>query len=119
MVRRKPGRLLPLEQSILAAAIELRRIGHGQFHGYAVAKHIQAESDAHSLTSHGTLYKALSRLQRAGLVTSEWEDSEIAAGEDRPRRRLYTITGLGMEVLALAEASKPLPAWVLDGLSPA
>ncbi len=119
MVRRKPGRLLPLEQEILSAATDLRRVGEGRFHGYAIAKHLQAGSGARRLTSHGTLYKALSRLQRAGLLISEWEDAELAADEDRPRRRLYTITGLGMKVLALADAAEPLPARIIEGLSPA
>ncbi len=119
MVRRKPGRLLPLEQKILAAAIDLQRSGDGQLHGYAVAKHIQTGVGARSLTSHGTLYKALSRLHRAGLLTSEWEDAEVAAGESRPPRKLYTITGLGEEVHALAVQAKPLPVHVIEGLSPA
>lgn len=119
MVRRKPGRLLPLEQKILTAAADLRRSGDGRFHGYAVAKHIQTGSDARRLTSTGSLYKALSRLQRAGLLDSEWEDSDVAAAENRPRRRLYAITGLGEQVLSLVDEAKPLPTWVIEGLAPA
>ena len=119
MVRRKPGHLLGLEQDILAAAVEFQQSGDGQFHGYAVAKHIQAGSSARRLTGHGTLYKALSRLHRAGLLTSQWEAPEIAAREHRPPRRFYTITGLGAEVLALANASQPIPTRVIQGLSPA
>lgn len=117
MVRRRPGRLLPLEHAILAAAAELHRDDDPLFHGYAMARSLQADG-RRGLTSHGTLYKALSRLDRAGLLSARWEDPEIAASEDRPRRRLYQITGLGFDVLRLAELDQPLPASVVTGLSP-
>ena len=48
-----------------------------------------------SLTSHGTLYKALARLVVGGLLADELEDPDIALREGRPRRRLYRITGAG------------------------
>lgn len=53
------------------------------------------------MTSHGTLYKALGRLEEFGLLTSNWEDA--AAVEGRPRRRLYELTGKGATV---AEATR-------------
>ena len=58
------------------------------------------------LTSHGTLYKALARLEEFGLLTSAWEDAATAA-EGRPRRRLYELTGEGAR-LAASTASAPL-----------
>lgn len=119
MVRRKSGQLLPLERRILAAAAEIHRTGDRTFHGYAIARHLQGDEGRRSLTSHGTLYKALSRLHRAGLLEATWEDPDAAASEERPRRRLYEITGLGFEVLRLAERDEPLPASVIMGLSPA
>ncbi len=119
MVRRKPGRLLPLEYRVLAAAADVHRIDEGRFHGYVMAQRLQGAGDGRRLTSHGTLYKALSRLHRAGLLDADWEDSDLAAADDRPRRRLYEITGLGIEVLRLAELDEPLPASVITGLSPA
>lgn len=44
--------------------------------------------------SSGTLYPLLARLEKAGWLTSEWEqlDPQEAA---RPRRRYYRMTGLG------------------------
>jgi DNA-binding PadR family transcriptional regulator len=54
------------------------------------------QSGSRSLTSHGTLYKALGRLEELGLLTSRWEDA--AAVEGRPRRRLYALTGEGSRV---------------------
>ena len=46
----------------------------------------------------GTLYPILARLERAGWLSSEWEDVEPERA-GRPRRRLYRLTGQG-EVLA-------------------
>lgn len=44
--------------------------------------------------SHGTIYPALARLERAQWVTSRWEDLD-SSSEGRPRRRLYLLTGEG------------------------
>jgi PadR family transcriptional regulator PadR len=110
MPRRKPGTLLPLEVEILEAALSTLRCGQATFHGFALAQRIRAESGSRSLTAHGTLYKALGRLEEFGLLTSQWEDG--AAAEGRPRRRLYELTKQGAEVAeqALAEqADKPEP----------
>src|SRR3990172_7732739 len=103
-MRRKPGTLLPLEISILEAAVDLRTRGDDEFHGFAVAKEIKEREDSRTLTAHGTLYKALERMERAGLLESRWEDPEVAAAERRPRRRLYRVTGLGEQALSVAEA---------------
>jgi DNA-binding PadR family transcriptional regulator len=40
------------------------------FHGYALAKVIKTTSGGQSLTPHGTLHRALQRLERAGLIES-------------------------------------------------
>jgi DNA-binding PadR family transcriptional regulator len=58
---------------------------------------MREKSGSRSLTAHGTLYKALSRLEEFGLLTSRWEDA-AAAVEGRPRRRLYELTGEGARV---------------------
>ena len=107
---RKPGTLLPLEAMILETAIDLRRHGDEEFHGFAVAKEIAERAEARTLTAHGTLYKALGRMQRAGLLESRWEDPEVAATEGRPRRRLYHVTGLGAQVLSASDAIRRSPA---------
>jgi PadR family transcriptional regulator, regulatory protein PadR len=103
-MRRKPGTLLPLEVDILEAGLELRRAGGGRFHGFQLAKAIADHGGPRPLTAHGTLYKALQRLEEAGLLESQWEDPGIAAAEGRPRRRLYEVTGAGERVLAAWQA---------------
>jgi PadR family transcriptional regulator PadR len=104
MPRRKPGTLLPLEAEILGVALAMRGSGHAAFHGFGLAQTMREQSGSRALTGHGTLYKALGRLEDFGLLTSRWEDP--AAAEGRPRRRLYELTGQGARVAeeALAEA---------------
>src|SRR5437867_1315867 len=95
-MRRKPGTLVPLEASILAAAVELQNARVHEFHGYQLARHVAAASDRRLLTAYGTLYRALARLEKMGLLQSHWEDPQLAANENRPGRRLYALTGEGI-----------------------
>jgi PadR family transcriptional regulator PadR len=98
-VRRKPGALVPLEESICIAAAQLRRRGVDEFHGYELAKQLAEDRQKRLLTAYGTLYRALNRLEDMGLLQSRREDPEIAARERRPGRRLYTLTQTGMEAV--------------------
>lgn len=99
-MRRKAGTLLPLEAEILDAALRLNRSGEQRFHGFGIAKVIAEGDETSTLTSHGTLYKALGRLEAAGLLSSDWEDADAAAEQGRPRRRLYEVTGATQVALA-------------------
>jgi DNA-binding PadR family transcriptional regulator len=109
-MRRKKGTLLPIEVSILQNGIDLAVRGISRFHGFMIAKEIRDREDAKLLTAHGTLYKALDRLQRSGMLESEWEDPLVAAREGRPRRRLYHVTAAGEAALVQALQAKPSPA---------
>jgi DNA-binding PadR family transcriptional regulator len=105
MPRRKPGTLLPLETEILEVAHALLRAGEATtFHGFGLAATMREQHGSRSLTAHGTLYKALGRLEEFGLLTSRWEDTATAV-EGRPRRRLYELTGEGARVAERAAAA--------------
>jgi PadR family transcriptional regulator PadR len=104
MPRRKRGTLLPLEAEILEVALSMLRSGQATFHGFGLAQTMREQSGSRSLTAHGTLYKALSRLEEFGLLTSRWEDA--AAVDGRPRRRLYALTSRGSQVAEQALAGK-------------
>ena len=104
MPRRKPGTLLPLETEILGVALSKLRAGHATFHGFGIAQSMREQSGSRALTGHGTLYKALGRLEELGLLISHWEDA--AAAEGRPRRRLYELTGQGARVAERALADE-------------
>ena len=108
MPRRKAGTLLPLETEILGAALSLRADGHASFHGFGLAQTMREQRGSRALTGHGTLYKALGRLEERGLLTSRWED--VTAAERRPRRRLYELTAEGARAAAQARAEDPVRA---------
>lgn len=118
-MRRKAGILIPIEAEILEAALRLRRTGEERFHGFLIAKQIAQGDDTAGLTSHGTLYKALGRLESAGLLTSDWEAPELASAAGRPRRRLYEITGATERALAVHRAQGFHSALGRLGLDPA
>jgi PadR family transcriptional regulator len=48
----------------------------------------------------GTVYPALSRLERDGYVRSAWEDAHRAHKDGRPARRYYRVTAHGVRALA-------------------
>ncbi len=104
-MKRKPNTLFPIELAILGTSVDFVRDGDPEFHGYAMARRLREGGDDRSLTAHGTLYRALERLEKLGMLSSRWEDPEVAAAERRPVRRLYKITASGER----AKADAPLP----------
>src|SRR5262245_19139930 len=60
----------------------------------------------------GTVYPALSRLERDSLVSSAWEAVETARADGRPPRRYYKVTKAGIrtlnEALERIHALKPI-----------
>jgi len=55
---------------------------------------------ANLLVVEGTLYPLLSRLKRCGLVEYSWAESKTG-----PPRKMYTITTVGRDNLAILETS--------------
>jgi PadR family transcriptional regulator PadR len=94
---------LPLEAEILATALSMHRAGQPAVHGFGLAQAMRQRRESRSLTAHGTLYKALGRLEDLGMLTSRWEE---AAVEGRPRRRLYELTGQGVHAAERAQADR-------------
>lgn len=94
--------LLPLEIDVLDSLCATPDL-----HGFALAQELAAHG-GRTLLGHGTLYKALDRLERNDLVTSAWEDGD-AASLGRPLRRLYRVSAAGRTALAAARAEAPAP----------
>lgn len=74
-----------------AAVSVLHAIARGYEYGFDVI-------DATGLPS-GTVYPALSRLERDGYVRSDWEDERAAHADKRPPRRYYRVTAPGVRAL--------------------
>jgi PadR family transcriptional regulator PadR len=72
----------------------LQTVSLGSLHGYAIAQHIERLSDSVLQVEQGSLYPALERLQRAGLVTSKWGQSPTGR-----KARYYPITASGRKRL--------------------
>ena len=106
-MRRKAGALVPLELAILSAAASLVARGTSEFHGYELARQLGDETQRRFLTGYGTLYRALGRLEQMGLLHSRREDPAIAARENRPIRRFYTMTADGERARHAASAGEP------------
>lgn len=58
-------------------------------HGYALSQRLAIRSGGELAVPEGSLYPALQRLERRGLVTSEW------ATVDGRRRRIYSLSAAG------------------------
>jgi DNA-binding PadR family transcriptional regulator len=120
-MRRKSNTLVPLEAGILGASLDFVRAGEDEFHGYAMARALRDQDGARQLTAHGTLYRALERLEKLGLLASRWEDPTIAAQEQRPLRRLYHITAAGQQAWEAAvegDAARAPARPMKKGLAP-
>jgi PadR family transcriptional regulator, regulatory protein PadR len=70
--------------------IILETIAEGATYGYEIAKAIERASGGQLLAQEGTLYPALHRLEKRGLLEAEWSTSP----EGRPRKH-YRLTALG------------------------
>ena len=80
----------------------LRTLRWGPAHGHQIAKHIQRTSEDVLQVEHGSLYPALHRLERRGLVAAKWEP----AGKELKREfKYYRLTAAGKKSLN-AEESK-------------
>lgn len=61
----------------------------GPGHGYELGRRLAASSDGELGVPEGSLYPALHRLERGGLVASDWSTA------DGRRRRVYRLTAAG------------------------
>ncbi len=71
----------------------LATIAEGPAHGYAILQRLKQRSGGAFDLAEGTVYPALHRLERDGLLTSAW------VTESGRRRRVYRITKTGSSVL--------------------
>ncbi|HYL92719.1 MAG TPA: PadR family transcriptional regulator [Alphaproteobacteria bacterium] len=78
----------------------LRTLIFGPRHGHGIATTILRNSEDLLPIGHGSLYPALQRLERAGLIASEWGTSS-----NNRRARYYKLTRKGHKKLA-AETSR-------------
>jgi PadR family transcriptional regulator, regulatory protein PadR len=78
----------------------LKTLALEPMHGYGVAQRIEQISDGVFRVNPGSLLPALSRMERAGSVRSEWR-----ATENNRRAKYYLLTTSGRKALT-AEAAQ-------------
>ncbi len=81
-------------------------------YGYMLVKEIDRRSDGYFQLKEGTLYPALHRLERDGLVEGEWEEAK--SGQSR---RYYHITPLGRERLVCLRSEWDLFTAAVNGIA--
>lgn len=82
------------------AAMILQAIHAGHVYGFSVMEVTGLPS--------GTVYPALRRLERDGLIASRWEQQSIADSEQRPPRKYYRVSRAGRATLEAAWKRYPL-----------
>jgi PadR family transcriptional regulator, regulatory protein PadR len=84
------------------AAMILHAIEAGDGYGFSVMELTGLPS--------GTVYPAMRRLERDGLIRSQWEQQSIADSEQRPPRKYYKLTRGGRDALETSQKRYPLLA---------
>ena len=84
------------------AALILQAVDSGCRYGFSIMETTGFPS--------GTVYPAMRRLERDGLIVSRWEKQSIADAEGRPPRKYYKVTADGKATLAAARKRYPLLA---------
>jgi PadR family transcriptional regulator len=78
----------------------LRTLLLGPAHGHEIAKHIQRTTDDVLKLEHGSLYPALHRLERKGLLVSKWDTHR----EHNRECKYYRLTPAGRKQLTASQS---------------
>ena len=81
----------------------LKTVSRGPLHGYGIGRWLESATDDALRIEEGSLYPALYRLERRGLLTSEWGTSELGR-----RAKHYRLTRDGR-----ARLERETEAWEL------
>jgi transcriptional regulator len=73
----------------------LRSLSWGALHGYGIAEWIETATSGEFLLEEGTLYPALHRMEKRGLLRASW-----GLSEKNRRAKYYELTPEGEEELA-------------------
>ncbi|HEY3908107.1 MAG TPA: helix-turn-helix transcriptional regulator [Streptosporangiaceae bacterium] len=79
-------------------ALLLATLADGPRHGYAIKESLRLDSGGEFDLPTGTVYPALHRLERAGLIGGSWS---VVAGR---KRRSYELTDAGRRALEAGRA---------------
>ncbi len=98
MPRRSAERLELLQGTL--DMLVLKTLLFGPTHGHGIATYIRQTTGDSLVVEHGSLYPALHRLQRGGLISSKWE---TATGSQR-ELKYYRLTAAGRRELTRVQS---------------
>jgi transcriptional regulator len=91
----------------------LKTVANGPIHGYGIAQRILVTSKELLQVQQGSLYPALHRLERKGLLKAEWRETG-----NGPMAKFYSLTAAGRTCLRDETAQwkryADAVAWVLE-----
>ena len=111
--------MAPRQQTdVLRGSIDLlvlKTLSLAPMHGWGITQRVQQISDGVLEVNQGSLYPALQRLEKSGLVTSEWGTTD-----NNRKARYYRLTAagrkaLGQEVESWRRFSAGLEAVLAEG----
>lgn len=74
----------------------LKTLSLGPMHGWGISQRVQQISKGVLEVNQGSLYPALQRLEKSGLVTSDWDTTD-----NNRRARYYRLTAAGRRALGV------------------
>lgn len=78
----------------------LKIVALGPIHGYAISQRLRQISREVLNVQQGSLYPALHRLEKRGLLESAWEESEVGR-----QAKFYRLSSRGRKQLSAEERS--------------
>ena len=94
---RQPGKAALLQGTL--DMLIMRTLDRGKRHGHGIGLSIEVDSGELLHIEAGSLYPALHRLERAGVIASEWKVSE-----NNQRAKYYRLTARGHKQMAIRES---------------
>jgi PadR family transcriptional regulator, regulatory protein PadR len=87
----------------------LKTLSLAPMHGWGISQRVQQVSGGEFAINQGSLYPALQRLERDGLITSEW-----GVSDNKRQARYYRLTAAGRRALGTEVESWKRFAAALD-----
>ena len=89
----------------------LKTLSLSAMHGWGISQRVQQMSDGEFAMNQGSLYPALQRLEKDGVITSEW-----GVTDNNRQARYYRITSAGRRALGREVESWKKFAAALDAV---
>jgi transcriptional regulator len=74
----------------------LKTLSLAPMHGWGISQRVQQTSNGVLEVNQGSLYPALQRLEKEGLITSDWDTTD-----NNRRARYYRLTSTGRRALGV------------------